>query len=56
MSKQDVYDDMCRKCYIKIERPSKKEISKIVLTEYKSQCSCCKKMDYIVDYVEDYHD
>lgn len=56
MSKQDMYENMCKKCYIKLNKPTKKEISKIVLTEYKEECSCCHRTDYVVDYLEDYYD
>lgn len=56
MSKQDMYTDLCKKCYVKINKPTKKEISKIVLTYYKGKCSCCGREDYLVDYLEDYYD
>ena len=56
MGKQEIYDDLCKKCFIKIMKPSKKEVAKIVLTEYKEQCSCCGREDYVVDFVEDYYD
>ena len=56
MGKQEMYDNLCKKCYIKIMRPSKKEISKIILTEYEEQCSCCGKVTLVVDYVEDYYE
>lgn len=53
MSQQDVYDNLCKKCYIKVMRPTKKEIKKIVMSEEQYQCDCCNKTDYIVEYVED---
>lgn len=53
MSQQELCTDLCKKCFIKKFKPSKKEISKIVLTEYKMECSCCHREDYIVD--EDYY-
>lgn len=53
MSQQDIYDNLCRKCFIINCKPSKKEIQRIVLTEYKEQCECCKRVDYIVDFVEE---
>ena len=53
MSQQDIYENLCRKCYIKVMRPTKKEIKKIVMSDEKYTCSCCRKMDYIVEYVED---
>nr|DAH39592.1 MAG TPA: cytochrome C6 [Caudoviricetes sp.] len=56
MSKQDMYTDLCKKCYVKIYKPTKKEISKIVLTDYKEKCDCCHRTDFLVDYVEDCYD
>ena len=56
MGKQDMYDNICKKCYVKKHHPSNKEISKIVFTEYKEQCSCCGRKDFLVDYVEDYYE
>lgn len=49
-----MYEDLCRKCYIKIFKPSKKEIGKMVMSEEKYQCNCCKHNDYIVEYLEDF--
>lgn len=54
--KQDMYTDLCKKCYVKIYKPTKKEISKIVLTDYKEKCDCCHRTDFLVDYVEDCYD
>ena len=54
MGQQDMYENLCRKCYIKIYKPGKKEISKIVMSEEKYQCNCCKRSDYVVDYLEDF--
>lgn len=56
MSKQNVYENICKKCYIKVNKLTKKEVSKIVLTEYKEQCDCCKRRDFLVDFVEDYYE
>lgn len=53
MSQQEVYENLCRKCYIKIMKPSKKEIKKMVMSEETYQCDCCRKTDYVVEYVED---
>lgn len=56
MGQQELYSCLCKKCYIKIFKPSKKDIKKMVMTEYKDQCDSCKREDFIVDYVEDYND
>lgn len=53
MSQQDMYESLCKKCYIRIMKPTKKEIKKMVMSDEKYQCDCCHKTDYIVDYVED---
>jgi hypothetical protein len=53
MSQQDMYDSLCKKCYIRIMKPTKKEIKKMVMSDDEYQCDCCNKTDYIVEYVED---
>lgn len=53
MSQQDIYNNLCRKCYIKIMRPSKKEIKKMVMSEEEYQCDCCGKTISIVEYIEE---
>lgn len=53
MSQQDMYESLCKKCYIRIMKPTKKEIKKIVMSDEEYQCDCCNKTDYIVEYVED---
>lgn len=44
---------LCRKCYIKLCRPSKNEIKSIVMTEYQDKCDQCGRISALVDYVED---
>ena len=53
MSQQDMYYNLCRNCYIKINKPSKKDIKKIVMSEYKEHCDKCGKVSEIVEYIED---
>ena len=53
MSQQDMYESLCKKCYIRIMKPTKKEIKKMVMSDEQYQCDCCHKTDYIVEYVED---
>lgn len=53
MGQQDMYENLCKKCYIKIFKPTKKEISKMVMSEEKEQCNCCHRNDFIVEYLED---
>lgn len=53
MSQQDVYESLCKKCYIRINKPTKKEIKKMVMSEEEYACDCCHKKCSIVEYVED---
>ena len=53
MSQLDLYTNVCKKCFIKIHKPSKKDIEKIVLGEEKCKCEKCGRTDFVVDYVED---
>ena len=53
MSKQDYFDNLCKRCFIRNTNPTKKEIKKIVLSEERYRCSCCGKTDFIVEYVEE---
>jgi hypothetical protein len=53
MSQQEIMTDLCKKCYIKINKPTKNEIKKLVMSEEKYQCNCCHKTEFIVEYVED---
>ena len=53
MSQQEIYESLCKKCYIRIMKPTKKEIKKMIMSEDEYQCDCCHKTDYIVEYVED---
>lgn len=53
MGQQDMYENLCKKCYIKIMKPTKKEIKKMVMSEEEYECDCCHKTDYIVEYLED---
>lgn len=52
MGQQDMYENLCKKCYIKIMKPTKKEIKKMIMSDDEYQCDCCHKTDYIVEYVE----
>lgn len=53
MSQQDLYENLCKKCYIRIMRPTKKEIKKMIMSEEQYECDCCHKTDFIVEYLED---
>ena len=53
MGQQDIYENLCKTCYIKINKPSKKDIKKMVMSEYKERCDKCGKVSEIVEYIED---
>ena len=53
MSQQDIYEMLCKKCFIKIQKPSKKDIKKIVMSDEKYECDCCHRTDFIVEYIEE---
>ena len=41
---------LCKSCYMKIKKPSKKYAKKMVLTEYKEKCEECGRVDRLVEY------
>lgn len=41
---------LCKQCYVKIKRPSKKSLKKMVLTEYKDYCDNCSHLERLVEY------
>ena len=54
MDYQDLYEkSLCKKCYIKAAKLTKKEIQKIIMSEEKYTCDACGKFDYIVEDVEE---
>ena len=53
MSQQEMYENLCKKCYIRIMKPTKKEIKKMVMSDENYTCDCCGKYDCIVEYIED---
>lgn len=53
MSYRDTYEAMCKKCYIKYMKPSKKDIKRMVMSEDEEYCECCGRRCQIVEYIED---
>lgn len=53
MSQQDIYESLCKKCFIKVQKPSKKDIKKMVMSDEKYECDCCHRTDFIVEYIEE---
>lgn len=43
--------ELCKACYVKLRRPSKKEQKKMELTSYKGMCEKCARMERLVEYV-----
>ena len=50
---KESYTNLCKDCYIRIMKPSKKKIKKIVMTPYEGKCDKCGRISVLVDYVED---
>ena len=53
MGQYDMYENLCKKCYIRTMKPTKKEIKKMVMSDEQYECDCCHKTDYVVEYLED---
>lgn len=53
MNQQYYYENLCKRCFVKINNPTKKEIGKIVMSEEKYECNCCHRIIEIVEYVEE---
>ena len=47
---------LCRKCYLKKHKLSKKHIDRIVFTPYVEKCDNCGKTEKLVDYIEEDED
>ena len=52
MKKEELYDVLCKKCYIKIARPSQKDIKHIVMSEESEKCSHCGRNSFVVEYID----
>ena len=54
-TEQERYKEMalCKKCYVKLVNPSKREIKNMVMTEYDDICDNCGKFKHLVDYIEE---
>lgn len=56
MSYYETDFNLCRTCYIKIKKPPKKLVKKIILTTYEGQCENCGKYGRLVDLIWDEDD
>lgn len=50
MSYQETDFNYCKQCFVKLKKPSKKSVKKIILTEYKDRCDNCGRIDRLVEY------
>ena len=48
--------NLCKQCYIKLKKPSKRVIKKMILTTYEDQCENCGKYGRLVDLIWDEED
>lgn len=53
MSYQETDCNLCKKCYVKLKRPSKRNMKKMGFTNYKDKCENCGTIDRLVDYIWD---
>lgn len=47
---------LCKKCFMKKHKLSKKNIDRIILSHWKEECECCGKIDKIVVDIEEDED
>lgn len=50
------YENLCKKCYLKKHKLSKKHINHMVFTPYMEVCDCCGKIEKLVEYIEEEED
>ena len=50
LSFQEADFDLCKQCYVKLMKPPKKTVKKIILTMYQAQCKECGKQTRLVEY------
>ena len=53
MGYQEVDQNLCKQCFIKLKRPSKKTIKNMILTTYEDRCENCGKTGRVVEYTWD---
>ena len=47
---------LCKKCFMKKHKLSKKNIDRIILSNWREECECCGKIDKIVIDIEEDED
>ncbi len=53
MDQQYCYGNYCKRCYIKVNKLSKDDIRRMIMTEYEDRCDKCGRVSELVDYIED---
>lgn len=53
MSQHDCYEVLCKKCYVRRMKPSKRDIKHLVMSEENERCECCGRIGQVVEYIED---
>ena len=53
MSYRETDCSLCKQCYVKLKKPSKRNMKKMGFTNYKDKCESCGSMDRLVDYIWD---
>lgn len=50
------YANLCKKCFLKKHKLSKKRINNMVFTSYLDECDNCGKMERLVEYIKEDED
>lgn len=53
MSENNDFNTLCKRCYLKKYKISKKNINQIILSNWREECECCGKIDKIVVDIKD---
>ena len=54
MSQLDYFEqNLCKKCFMKKHKLSRKSIDRIVFTPYMEECDSCHQITALVDYIEE---
>jgi len=48
-----IYENLCKKCFLKKHKLSRKNIDRIVFAPYAEECDCCHQITTLVDYIEE---
>ena len=51
MSYHETDFNLCKKCWVQLKKPSKRNMKKMGLTSYKDECENCGSLNRLVDYI-----